>query len=90
MVYPRQFSDASSADSKANPLPTAEVKKILGKSTGYLNDQESQKALVFCCQFIKLCVPTTVMQAVLQLIALDKNTCSCCPLLCSKPLRDEL
>lgn len=81
----KSISDASSADSKANPLPTAEnrteiidsaddasanvFKKVLGKSTGYLNDQESQKALVFCCEFIKLCVPATVMQAVLQLSA---------------------
>lgn len=81
----KSISDASSADSKENPLPTAEhrteiidsaddasanvFKKILGKSTGYLNDQESQKALVFCCEFIKLCVPATVMHAVLQLSA---------------------
>lgn len=81
----KSISDASSADSEENPLPTAEhrteiidsaddasanvFKKILGKSTGYLNDQESQKALVFCCEFIKLCVPATVMHAVLQLSA---------------------
>nr|CAB3456652.1 unnamed protein product [Digitaria exilis] len=81
----KSTSDAFSADSKANPAPTDEKKietmdsaddtsanvfeKILGRSTGYLTDLESQKALVFCCEFIKKHVPSTVMQAVLQLSA---------------------
>ncbi|CAN6217066.1 unnamed protein product [Urochloa humidicola] len=81
----KSTSDVSSADSKANPAPPDEKKtesmdsaddasanmfeKVLGKSTGYLTDQESQKALVFCCEFIKKRVPATVMQAVLQLSA---------------------
>lgn len=79
----KSTSDISSAGSKANPAPPHEEKtvtmdsaddasanvfeKILGKSTGYLTDLESQKALVFCCEFMKKCVPATVMQAVLQL-----------------------
>ncbi|KAF8750432.1 hypothetical protein HU200_012382 [Digitaria exilis] len=81
----KSTSDAFSADSKANPARTDEKKietmdsaddtsanvfeKILGRSTGYLTDLESQKALVFCCEFIKKHVPSTVMQAVLQLSA---------------------
>ncbi|XP_062194138.1 E3 ubiquitin-protein ligase UPL1-like isoform X2 [Phragmites australis] len=81
----KSASDASSSDSKVNPAPNAENKteiidsenyasanvfeKILGKSTGYLTDQESQKALTFCCEFIKQHVPAIVMQAILQLCA---------------------
>ncbi|KAK3132463.1 hypothetical protein QOZ80_6AG0522110 [Eleusine coracana subsp. coracana] len=81
----KSASDISSADSKANPPLATEKKtetvdsaddawanvleNILGKSTGYLTDQESQKALSFCCEFIKQHVPATVMQAVLQLCA---------------------
>ncbi|XP_025799931.1 E3 ubiquitin-protein ligase UPL1-like isoform X2 [Panicum hallii] len=82
----KSISDASSADSKANPAPpdgkktetmdsadntsaTNVFENILGKPTGYLTDEESQKALVFCCEFIKKRVPATVMQAVLQLSA---------------------
>ncbi|XP_062199173.1 E3 ubiquitin-protein ligase UPL1-like isoform X2 [Phragmites australis] len=81
----KSASDASSADSKVNPVPTAEKKteimdsandasanvfeKILGKSTGYLTNQESQKTLTLCCEFIKQHVPAIVMQAVLQLCA---------------------
>ncbi|RLN36122.1 E3 ubiquitin-protein ligase UPL1-like [Panicum miliaceum] len=82
----KSISDASSADSKANPTPhdgkktettdsadnasaTNVFKNILGKPTGYLTDEESQKALVCCCEFIKKHVPATVMQAVLQLSA---------------------
>lgn len=76
----KSIYDAPSADSKAAENRTEIIdlsddasanvfKKFLGKSTGYLNDQQSQKALAFCCEFIKLCVPATVMQAVLQLSA---------------------
>ncbi|CAL5075279.1 unnamed protein product [Urochloa decumbens] len=81
----KSTSDASSTDSKANPIPPDEKKtesmdsvedasanvfeKILGKSSGYLTDQESQKALVLCCEFIKKRAPARVMQAVLQLSA---------------------
>ncbi|KAL6600606.1 hypothetical protein ACP70R_045406 [Stipagrostis hirtigluma subsp. patula] len=81
----KSASDASSANIMANLPAAAEKKteitdsakdtsanvfeKILGKSTGYLSDQESQKALTFCCEFIKQHVPAIVMQAVLQLCA---------------------
>ncbi|KAK3129319.1 hypothetical protein QOZ80_6BG0477560 [Eleusine coracana subsp. coracana] len=81
----KSASDTCNADSKANPALATEKKtetvdsaddaranvleNILGKSTGYLTDQESQKALSFCCEFIKQHVPATVMQAVLQLCA---------------------
>ncbi|XP_040383322.1 E3 ubiquitin-protein ligase UPL1-like isoform X1 [Oryza brachyantha] len=78
-------SDASSAECKVNPSQFAEKKtetvhsakypdvnvfeKILGRSIGYLTDQESQKILTLCCEFIKQHVPAIVMQAVLQLSA---------------------
>uniref|UniRef100_A0A0D9XBN6 HECT-type E3 ubiquitin transferase n=1 Tax=Leersia perrieri TaxID=77586 RepID=A0A0D9XBN6_9ORYZ len=77
-------SDASSADCKVNPslaekntetvsspkCPDVNVfEKILGRSVGYLTDEESQKVLTLCCEFIKKRVPSSVMQAVLQLSA---------------------
>ncbi|KAL6863751.1 hypothetical protein ACP4OV_016654 [Aristida adscensionis] len=81
----KSASDASSANVKVNPPAVDEkttenmdsakdandnvFEKVLGKSTGYLTDQESQKALTFCCAFIKQHVPAIVMQAVLQLCA---------------------
>ncbi|KAL5205547.1 hypothetical protein ABZP36_033756 [Zizania latifolia] len=84
-VTSKLSSDASSADCKVNPSVIAEMKtetvnsakdpgvnlfeKILGRSTGYLTDQESQKTLTLCCEFIKQRVPAIVMQAVLQLSA---------------------
>ncbi|XP_065003917.1 E3 ubiquitin-protein ligase UPL1 isoform X2 [Musa acuminata AAA Group] len=43
--------------------------KILGKSTGFLTLEESQRALSIACEFIKQHVPAMVMQAVLQLSA---------------------
>lgn len=78
-------SDASNADCKVNPSLFAEKKtetdysatypnvhvfeKVMGRSIGYLTDQESQKILLLCCEFIKQHVPAIVMQAVLQLSA---------------------
>ncbi|XVE80553.1 hypothetical protein DITRI_Ditri14bG0149300 [Diplodiscus trichospermus] len=43
--------------------------KILGKSTGYLTIEESQKLLLVACDLIRQHVPAMVMQAVLQLCA---------------------
>ncbi|XP_038983602.1 E3 ubiquitin-protein ligase UPL1-like isoform X2 [Phoenix dactylifera] len=81
----RSLSDSSEADiSIANPSFTTEKKsvsdgldkesgnvfeKILGKSTGYLSLEESQRALAISCELIKQHVPAVAMQAVLQLCA---------------------
>ncbi|XVF33865.1 hypothetical protein REPUB_Repub18cG0008600 [Reevesia pubescens] len=43
--------------------------KILGKSTGYLTIEESQKLLFVACDLIRQHVPAMAMQAVLQLCA---------------------
>lgn len=43
--------------------------KILGKSTGYMTLEESQRAMAIACEFIKQQIPAVVMQAVLQLCA---------------------
>lgn len=43
--------------------------KILGKPTGYLTAEESHRVLVVACDLIKQHVPSSVMQAVLQLCA---------------------
>ncbi|XP_050371147.1 E3 ubiquitin-protein ligase UPL1 isoform X2 [Argentina anserina] len=43
--------------------------KILGKSTGYLTMEESQKVLAVACDLMKQHVPAMIMQAVLQLCA---------------------
>ncbi|KAK9005222.1 hypothetical protein V6N11_042666 [Hibiscus sabdariffa] len=43
--------------------------KILGKSTGYLSIEESQKLLLLVCDLIRQHVPAVVVQAVLQLCA---------------------
>ncbi|KAG2642289.1 hypothetical protein PVAP13_2KG198574 [Panicum virgatum] len=56
-------------DSADNASATNVFQNIFGKPAGYLTDEESRKALVFCCEFIKKHVPATVMQAVLQLSA---------------------
>ncbi|PKA67035.1 E3 ubiquitin-protein ligase UPL1 [Apostasia shenzhenica] len=42
---------------------------ILGKSTGYLSFEETQKAMAICCDFLKQQVPATVMQSVLLVCA---------------------
>lgn len=80
----KSLSDSSGVDiSIAIPTSNAEVKsddgvgkepcnvfeKILGKSTGYLTLEESQRAMAIACEFIKQQVPAVVMQAVLQLCA---------------------
>ncbi|XP_072964095.1 E3 ubiquitin-protein ligase UPL1-like isoform X2 [Typha angustifolia] len=81
----RSLSDSSGLDlSLANPSPIIEKKpatvdlekessnvfeKILGKSTGYLTLDESQRMLKISCELIKQHVPAVVMQAVLQLCA---------------------
>nr|XP_010929052.1 E3 ubiquitin-protein ligase UPL1 isoform X2 [Elaeis guineensis] len=81
----RSLSDSSGADiSLANPSSATEEKsvldgheresgnvfeKILGKSTGYLSLEESQRALAISCELIKQHVPAVAMQAVLQLCA---------------------
>ncbi|CAN0915763.1 E3 ubiquitin-protein ligase UPL1 [Linum grandiflorum] len=43
--------------------------RILGKSTGYMTMEDSQKALLIACDLIKQHVPAFIMQAVLQLCA---------------------
>ncbi|KAJ6831287.1 E3 ubiquitin-protein ligase UPL1-like [Iris pallida] len=80
----KSLSDSSIVDiNLAIPSSNAEVKsddcavkepsnvfeKILGKSTGYLTLEESQRAMAIACEFIKQQVPAVVMQAVLQLCA---------------------
>ncbi|CAL1384749.1 unnamed protein product [Linum trigynum] len=48
--------------------------RVLGKSTGYLTIEESQKVLLIACDLMKQHVPAVIMQAVLQLCArLTKN-----------------
>ncbi|KAF5727902.1 E3 ubiquitin-protein ligase UPL1 isoform X1 [Tripterygium wilfordii] len=43
--------------------------KVLGKSTGFLTVEESQKVLLIACDLIKQHVPAVIMQAVLQICA---------------------
>ncbi|GMH25044.1 hypothetical protein Nepgr_026887 [Nepenthes gracilis] len=43
--------------------------KLLGRSTGYLTEEDSNKVLEIACDLLKQCVPSIVMQAVLQLCA---------------------
>ncbi|XP_038984362.1 E3 ubiquitin-protein ligase UPL1-like [Phoenix dactylifera] len=49
--------------------PKFAFEKILGKSTGYLSLEESQRALAISCELIKQHVPAVAMQAILQLCA---------------------
>ncbi|KAH7660208.1 E3 ubiquitin-protein ligase HUWE1 protein [Dioscorea alata] len=65
---------ASAAEKKPLSDDNAKVsenvfEKILGKPTGYLTFEESQRALSIVCGFIKQHVPALVMQAALQLCA---------------------
>nr|XP_011461878.1 PREDICTED: E3 ubiquitin-protein ligase UPL1 isoform X1 [Fragaria vesca subsp. vesca] len=59
----KEVMDAQEKDSGTG------FEKILGKSTGYLTMEESQKVLAVACDLIKQHVPAMIMQAVLQLCA---------------------
>ncbi|KAE8654176.1 E3 ubiquitin protein ligase upl2, putative isoform 2 [Hibiscus syriacus] len=48
--------------------------KILGKSTGYLCIEETEKLLLLACDLIRRHVPAAVMQAVLQHLLEDPQT----------------
>ncbi|KAM6552582.1 hypothetical protein CsatB_013344 [Cannabis sativa] len=59
----RSVSDANEKESSPS------FENILGKSTGYLSDEESHKVLLVACDLINQHVPAVIMQAVLQLCA---------------------
>ncbi|KAJ7969420.1 E3 ubiquitin-protein ligase UPL1 [Quillaja saponaria] len=61
-----QNQKSSDADEKESGMA---FENILGKSTGYLTIEESQKVLTIACNLMKLHVPAMVMQVVLQLCA---------------------
>ncbi|KAK1274353.1 E3 ubiquitin-protein ligase UPL1 [Acorus gramineus] len=60
------FKSSSDAQHKES---CSALEKILGKSTGRLSLEESQRTLAVACDLIKQHVPAVVMQAVLQLCA---------------------
>lgn len=72
---PASFANPASVQEKKPASDTHDMdsgtsfEKILGKSTGYLTDEESQKVLLVACDLIKQHVPAVIMQAVLQLCA---------------------
>ncbi|CAL1353898.1 unnamed protein product [Linum trigynum] len=64
------LSDKKMDSEDASEKESATVfEKILGKSTGYLTIEESQKVLLIACDLMKQHVPAVIMQAVLQLCA---------------------
>ncbi|KAF5728469.1 E3 ubiquitin-protein ligase UPL1 isoform X1 [Tripterygium wilfordii] len=48
---------------------TTAFEEVLGKSTGFLTVEESQKVLLIACDLVKQHVPAVIMQAVLQICA---------------------
>ncbi|GAB2258516.1 hypothetical protein Droror1_Dr00014676 [Drosera rotundifolia] len=47
----------------------SELEKLLGRPTGYLTLEDGHKVLGIACDLLRLCVPSVIMQAVLQLCA---------------------
>ncbi|KAJ8754891.1 hypothetical protein K2173_015403 [Erythroxylum novogranatense] len=71
---PVSSAPESVAEEKIAPdIPEKEscnaFEKMLGKSTGYLNIEESHQVLQVACHLMKEHVPAVIMQAVLQLCA---------------------
>lgn len=71
---PEEASLAPVAETKASlEVPDKEsgtmLEKVFGNSIGYLTMEESQRLLQVVCDFIKLHVPSLMMQAVLQICA---------------------
>ncbi|PPD95047.1 hypothetical protein GOBAR_DD07921 [Gossypium barbadense] len=69
LTVPEPVTEKKSASDANEKEPITSFEKILGKSTGYLTVDESQKLLLLACELIKQHVPAMVMQAVLQLCA---------------------
>ncbi|PPR89007.1 hypothetical protein GOBAR_AA31676 [Gossypium barbadense] len=69
LTVPEPVTEKKSASDANEKEPITSFEKILGKSTGYLTVEESQKLLLLACELIKQHVPAMVMQAVLQLCA---------------------
>lgn len=65
-VTPSEMEKISAPDDHEKEL-SSPFEKILGKSSGYLTVEESQKVLLIACDLIKQHVPAMIMQAVLQL-----------------------
>lgn len=68
LAIPSFNAEVKSNDCAAKE-PCNVFEKVLGKSTGYLTLEESQRAMAIACEFIKQQVPAVIMQAVLQLCA---------------------
>ncbi|KAE8704296.1 E3 ubiquitin-protein ligase UPL2 [Hibiscus syriacus] len=69
LAIPELNTEKKSASDANEKESITSFEKILGKSTGYLSMEESQKLLLLACDLIRQHVPVMVMQAVLQLCA---------------------
>ncbi|KAL9272941.1 E3 ubiquitin-protein ligase UPL1-like protein, partial [Drosera capensis] len=54
----------------------SELEKLLGRPTGYLTLEDGHKVLGIACDLLRLCVPSVIMQAVLQLCARLTKICT--------------
>lgn len=73
LVVPTSKADVTSENDEEKDTCNV-FEKILGKLTGYMTLEESQKAMAIACEFVKQQVPAIVMQAVLQLCGLLTKT----------------
>ncbi|KAK8527091.1 hypothetical protein V6N13_084961 [Hibiscus sabdariffa] len=69
LTVPELVTEKKSASDANEKESINSFEKILGKSTGYLSIEESEKLLLLACDLIRQHVPAVVMQAVLQLCA---------------------
>ncbi|XP_039055741.1 E3 ubiquitin-protein ligase UPL1-like [Hibiscus syriacus] len=67
LTVPELITEKKSALDANEKESITPFEKILGKSTGYLCIEETEKLLLLACDLIRRHVPAAVMQAVLQL-----------------------